>query len=120
VQLELARPDGTRFTAAVKAEEFPLSLAEEVLWRRMGLKLVEAKARSQRGPVDVLAVQSVRRGSPAARAGLAADDLIRAVNSIEVESVEQLRKVVQRAHPSGRLVLLVQRGIALEQVEFSF
>jgi hypothetical protein len=34
--------------------------------------------------------------------------------------VEQLRKVVQRAHPSGRLVLLVQRGIALEQVEFSF
>jgi len=116
---KLVPPRAASVTASVTAEEFPPTLAEDVLWRRVGVKLGEIKARSSHGLVDVLSIKSVRRGSPAARLGLATDDLVRAVNSMEVESMAQLRKAVQRAHASRRLVLLVQRGMLLEQLDFS-
>ena len=119
LQLELASPGGARLTVALKPEEFPLALAEELVWRRLGLKLTEAKARGAHGVVPVLSVKAVRRGSAAARLGLASDDLVRAVNSVEVESLDQFRQAVQRAHPSGRLVLLIQRDLVLDQVELA-
>ncbi|MBI5548129.1 MAG: trypsin-like peptidase domain-containing protein [Deltaproteobacteria bacterium] len=121
VQLELLRPDGGKGAVAVTPEEFPLKLAESLVRRRIGLELGEARVqvRSSPEPVTVLEVKSVRRASPAARVGLARGDLVRAVNSVEVEGLEQFRLAVQRAHPSGRLVLLVQRGYALNQIEFS-
>ncbi len=119
VQLELLRPDGARFQVTLPTLEFPLASAEELVLRRVGLKLTEAKARSVHGVVPVLAIAKVRRGSPAARAGLQADDLVRAVNSMEVETLQQFREAVRQAQPSGRLVVLIQRGRALEQLEFS-
>jgi len=118
IQLELVRPDGGRFAIALDTAEFPLALAEDLVLRRVGLQLTEAKARSPRGAVPVLVISRVRRGSPAARTGLRADDLVRAVNSVEVESLQQFREAVRQAQPSGRLVILVQRGNALEQFEF--
>jgi S1-C subfamily serine protease len=119
VQLELLRADGSKFSVALKPEEFGAALAEELVWRKIGLRLGEEQARGSRGLVPVLAVKAVRKGSPGARVGLASDDLVRAVNSVEVESLPQFREAVQRAHPSGRMVLLIQRGMALEQIEFS-
>ena len=119
VQLELARPDGAKVSLSVTTAEFPAALSEDLVLLRIGLKLVETRARSFHGEVPVLAVKSVRRGSPAARVGLAPDDLVRAVNSVEVETLQAFRVAVQRARPSGRLVLLIQRGRGLDQIEFS-
>ncbi len=118
VKLELLRPEGTPFTAELKAEEFPLARAESLLARATGVQLAESRARTAFGSVRVLAVKSVRRGSPAARVGLQPEDLVVAVNSVEVDSLEQLRQEIRRAHASGRISLLVQRGMALEQVAF--
>jgi S1-C subfamily serine protease len=119
VQLEVTRPDGAKANFAVTPTEFPAALSEELVQRRLGLTLAETKARSSHGIVAVLAIKSVRKGSPAARVGLAPDDLVRSVNSVEVETLQEFRVAVQRARASGRLVLLIQRGMGLDQIEFS-
>ncbi|MGC4122733.1 MAG: PDZ domain-containing protein [Myxococcales bacterium] len=120
VLLEIMRADGAKTSFSVTPTEFPASLSEELVQRRIGLTLTESKARSSsHGIVPVLAIKSVRRGSPAARVGLAPEDLVRAVNSVEVETLEQFRTAVQQARTSGRLVLLIQRGMGLDQIEFS-
>ena len=62
--------------------------------------------------------KSIRRGSPAARAGMATGDLIREVNSREVSSVVEFRRLAGTARRSGQLVLLVQRGYAAERIVF--
>jgi serine protease Do len=115
--LEILRR-GAKVAATVVPEEFPLAEADELVARRIGLTLGEATVRTLRGPVRVLVVKALRRGSPAARAGLLPQDLVLSANSVEVDSLAEFRKVVRRAHPSGRLSLVVQRGDDLEQLEF--
>ena len=66
----------------------------------------------------VLAVKSVERGSTAARAGLRRGDLVRSVNSAEVDTMKDFQKALAQARKSGRAVLLVQRGYQL--YEFAF
>ncbi len=110
---------GVKVAVQVTPEEFPLALADDLVARRIGLSLSETTVRTLRGPVHVLAVKALKRGGPAARAGLQPQDLILSVNSVEVDTLADFRKVVRRAHPSGRLSLLVQRGDDLEQVEFA-
>jgi len=66
----------------------------------------------------VLAVQLVERGSLAARAGLRRGDLIRSLNSAELESLKDLRTALRQARKSGKAVLLVQRGYSLSEVPF--
>ncbi len=118
LRIEVPRKEGNLAIELVP-EEFPLERAEELLARRVGIQLVETKVRTRRGPMKVLAVAGLRRGSAAARVGVRPDDLVRAINSVELESLDDLRKAVRRAHPVGRITLLIQRGAGLEQIEFS-
>jgi S1-C subfamily serine protease len=116
--LELWRR-GAKMAVQLTPEEFPLALADDLVARRIGLSLAETTVRTLRGPVRVLAVKALKRGGPAARAGLLPQDLVLSANSVEVDTLADFRKVVRRAHPSGRLSLVVQRGDDLEQVEFA-
>ncbi|MGI5860937.1 MAG: trypsin-like peptidase domain-containing protein [Myxococcales bacterium] len=118
IQIEVPRKEGNLAIELIP-EEFPLERAEELLARRVGIRLVETKVRTRRGPMKVVAVAALRRGSAAARVGVRPDDLVRAINSVEIESLDDLRKAVRRAHPVGRITLLIQRGALLEQIEFS-
>ena len=97
--------------------------AQALFEQRTGLRLVELTPRqaSEAGyesESTLLSIQRVERGSPAARAGLRRGDLVRALNSAEIETLRQFRKALGQAKKSGRATLLIQRRFAYQ--EFSF
>jgi putative serine protease PepD len=55
-------------------------------------------------------VGTVRPGSPAARAGLKAGDVISAVNDLRISSANQLTAVVAQHKPGDKLRLTVERN----------
>ena len=114
-KLELGRSGG-RVSATVTAVDLPPERVMDLVARRTGLTLGEEKA--QRGTLVV--VRRVARGSPAAEVGVQPGDLVREVNSKEVSTLAELRRVAARARRSGQLVLLVQRGYAAERIAFDF
>jgi Do/DeqQ family serine protease len=103
-----------RVALALRAIELSLEKVEEVVSRRTGIQVGEARAAGERYVV----ARSIRRGSPAARVGLASGDVIREVNSREVSTVADFRRQAAKARRSGQLVLLVQRGYAAERISF--
>ena len=103
-----------RLVLPLRAIELSLERVEEVVSRRTGLQVGEARSGAERYVV----AKAIRRGSPAARVGMAAGDLIREVNSREVSTVAEFRRQAGKARRSGQLVLLVQRGYAAERISF--
>jgi S1-C subfamily serine protease len=103
-----------RLELALRAVELSPERVEELVARRTGIQVGEARAGGDRYVV----AKGIRRGSPAARVGMATGDVIREVNSREVSSVAEFRKLAGKARRSGQLVLLVQRGYAAERIAF--
>ncbi len=90
---------------------------------RSGVKVTELSANEARKAgyetkKPVLAIGAVERGSAAARVGLRRGDLVLAVNSADVESLQEFQKALAQARKSGRAVLLVQRGYRLQEFTF--
>ncbi len=112
-RLELKR-GGQRLTVTVPAVELTPQRVEQLVQRRVGVALEEAKAT---GGV-VLAVRTVTKGTPAAKVGLQKGDLVREVNGVEVASLDEFRRAAGAARRTGQLVLLVQRGYAAERIAF--
>src|SRR5436305_8891765 len=78
-----------------------------------GLKLAEVSPAEARragleAPRGLVAVDEVKRGSAAQRGGLRAGDIVVAVNSAEVDTLNDFQKAMAQARKSGRAVLLVQ------------
>ncbi len=113
VKLGLSRGKD-RLTASLRTVELSAERAEQQVRERTGLALAEEKVRGG----SVVVVRSVRRGSPAAEAGLQAGDWIREVNAVEVGGMADWRRAAAQARRAGQLVLLVQRGFAAERVAF--
>ena len=127
-------PLGTRVELGVlrSKEKLALSIAAEPLTperamgifeTRSGLTVSELSVKAAREAGyevsrPVLAVRSVERGSAAAHVGLRRGDLVRAVNSAEVESLRDFQKALGQARKSGQAVLLVQRGYRLQEFAF--
>ena len=103
-----------RLTLAVRAVNLSPDKLQELVVRRTGIQVGEASIGGERYVV----AKAIRRGSPAARVGMASGDLIREVNSREVSSVADFRRLAGKARRSGQLVLLVQRGFAAERIAF--
>lgn len=112
VRLDLVRR-GVARSVEVLAAEFPLAAADELLWRRVGLEIVESSA--GRGD-SVLVVRGVRRGSPAARTGLLPGDVLRALNAAEVSTLATLRQAVRRVRRCAPASFTIQRGYVVEEV----
>jgi S1-C subfamily serine protease len=112
-RLELAR-GGARQSVQVTAVELSGERVSELVARRTGLTLGEEKVQSG----ALVVVRKVARGSPAGQMGLQAGDLVREVNSTEVQTLAEFRRAASRARRSGRMVLLVQRGYAAERIPF--
>jgi len=110
------RRGGERHALSLRATELPLERIEELVMRRTGIQVTEIRA----GRESAVAVKSVRKSSPAARAGLATGDLLREVNGREIASAAEFRRAASRARRSGQLVLLVQRDYLMERIGFDF
>ncbi len=109
----------------VRLAALPLTAerAQALFEQRTGMQLVEltpqqAEGAGYRSDGKLLAIGRLDRGSAAHRAGLRKGDLVRALNSAEIETLRQFRKALGQAKKSGRATLLIQRGYALQ--EFSF
>ncbi len=103
-----------RLNLALRAVDLSPERVEQLVARRTGIEVGEARIEGDR----YLVAKAIRRGSPAARVGMAAGDVIREVNSREVSTVGEFRRLAGRARRSGQLVLLVQRGYAAERIAF--
>ena len=112
-RVELSRGK-ERLTLALRAVELSSDRLEALVTRRTGIEVGEKRLEGGR----YLVAKSIRRGSPAARVGMEPGDVIREVNSREVSSVAEFRKLAGKARRSGQLVLLVQRGYAAERIAF--
>jgi Do/DeqQ family serine protease len=112
-RLQLGRGGG-RFGVAVTTVELSGERIDALVAERTGIQVREEKVRG----AETVVVRSVRRDSAAAEAGLQAGDWIREVNSREVSTLSDWHRAISRAHRSGKLVLLVQRGYAAERITF--
>jgi serine protease Do len=103
-----------RLAVSVPAAELSPQRAEQLVQRRVGLALEQARAAGG----TVLAVRTVAKGSAASRAGIQKGDLVREVNGAEVDTLDEFRRAASSARRTGQLVLLVQRGYAAERIAF--
>jgi serine protease Do len=105
------RRGGRELHLTLHAQPPPQGIGLSVLEHSVGL--VVAGGRGE------LAIQRVLRGSAADRRGLAAGDLILGANGQRVESSEVLAREVLRAMDRGSLLLAVQRGPFVYNLEFA-
>ena len=103
---------------AMTTAEYPVAAVTDLLERRLGLQISEVALARERGGARGLVIRAIRAGSPAAQVGLQTGDRVRAVNSLEVGTLDDFRRAVRRARHGGSAILLIQRGRSLEQVEF--
>jgi S1-C subfamily serine protease len=112
-RLDLLR-GGEKVAARLTAVDLSPERVGELVARRTGLTVGEERARGG----ALVVVRKVAAGSAAARVGVAPGDLVREVNSTEVQTLAEFQRAASRARRSGRLVLLVQRGYAAERIAF--
>jgi serine protease Do len=103
-QEEEQTPQETRQTLGVEVRSLSQSLAQ-----RFGYE-----------PGEGVLVASVAPDSPAGTAGIRPGDLILSVNGRTVTSTGQFATMIRQARPSGRALLLVQRGQASQFVVVNF
>jgi len=102
--------------ASLVAGDFPLSLADDLIWRRLGLR---AREESGEGPVGGekpetqaprVVVDRVEASSPAGQIGLAPGDVLRRVNRTPVQTLDQFRQALANGREQESVILLIQRG----------
>jgi len=108
---------------AIVASPLTPERALGIFQSRSGLSVAELSVKDARQAgydvqKPVLSVRTVERGSAAARVGLRRGDLVRSVNSAEVDSMKDFEKALAQARKSGQAVLLVQRGYRLQEFAF--
>ncbi len=105
---------GQRTALTLRAVDLSPDKLDALVARRTGIEVGQERFQGERYVV----AKVIRRGSPAARVGMAPGDVIREVNSREVSSVAEFLRQAGKARRSGQLVLLVQRGYAAERIAF--
>ncbi|HYL06533.1 MAG TPA: PDZ domain-containing protein, partial [Thermoanaerobaculia bacterium] len=105
------RRGGRALHLTLRAQPPPQGIGLSVLEHSVGLVVTGGRGE--------LAIQRVQRGSAADHRGLAAGDLILGANGQRVDSVEVLAREVLRAMDRGSLLLAVQRGPFVYNLEFA-
>lgn len=103
---------GRELPFVVEPSPFPLELALDLVYRRMGIEVGEAdrRTRERYGIQGGVMITEVRRDSEAGRIGLEPGDLILQVNKITVARVDEFKKAISQYHHLPSLRLVVQRG----------
>ena len=95
---------GKELTLSVQPSSFPLELALDLFYRRLGIKVGES------GTQGAVPIKEVRRDSEAGKIGLKSGDLILQVNHAAVPNLEEFKTVISRSHHLPSLNLVVKRG----------
>lgn len=95
-------------TEADEDQSAPLKKAD------LGIVLFTLGSRNNPAYVD-----RVRRGSPAAKLKLKPDDLIVALDGVQIGTVEEYQKVVQRLVPDVEVAIVFKRGAQLQRMEIT-
>ncbi len=100
---------GKEISTPLQPASFPPELALETVYRRLGIKVGEARKGNaqQRSGVSI---EEVKQDSEAARIGLKAGDLIAQVNEVAVTNLEDFKKAISQYHHLISLNLVVRRG----------
>jgi serine protease Do len=119
IQLDVRR-DGRTLHLTLRTAAPPRGTGLDVLERSVGLVVAGGSGASGgRGGRGELAIERVVRGSAADRRGLAAGDLILGANGQRVASPDDLGREVLRAMDRGSLLLAVQRGPFVYNLDFA-
>ena len=113
---------GKALSLPVKPSTFPVEMAQDVFYRRLGIRVEDAergllRQYNLRGAVSI---REVKRESEAGRVGLQAGDLILQVNGTPVANLNEFKKVISRYHYLPSLSLVVQRGRSTYSVTLPF
>jgi serine protease Do len=105
--------DGRELTLAVRAEEAPAALPQDLLREKLGLALRPARA----GGYEVT---SVRPGSGAERTGIQQGDLVLGINGRALDGEEALRRASLALRGLSGALVVVQRGNGRYHVTIPF
>jgi serine protease Do len=97
---------GKEISLPVEAASFPMDLAPEVFYRRLGIKVADQDRKSRAGIV----IEAVKTDSEAGRIGLKAGDVILQINNQAVAGMDEFKEAVSRSHHLSSLNIVVQRG----------
>jgi serine protease Do len=103
---------GKEMSVRVKPTTFPLEIALDLVYRRLGIRVAEMDraTRRQYGLKGGVIIGEVRRDSEAGRIGLERGDLILKVHDMVVENLEDFKQAIGRYHHLSSLPLVVRRG----------
>ncbi len=110
VDLEVRRGERT-VKVSLKAAQPPQGLGLQLLSRNIGVEVQESRG--------TLVIRKVADGSPAARQGLRPGDVILGANNQEVTKPEELGREVLRGIDRGGVLLAVQRGRYVYNLDFA-
>jgi serine protease Do len=110
-ELSLFR-DGKTQSVTVTPTEFPAKLADELAWKRLGLKVKTTQGGQ--------AIAAIRPGSNAARIGLAPGDIVVKMNGKAVTGETEWRDAIIAARENSSVLLLVKRGRAGYHITLPF
>ncbi|MEJ5360015.1 MAG: trypsin-like peptidase domain-containing protein [Desulfobacterales bacterium] len=113
LEIQYWRKGETR-SVRLRVVEFPLERADRLAWEAIGVRVADLDERSRRtyriAAREGALITEVRPGSPIARAGVRAGDVIRQVDDGTVAGREDFRRALARHREKATIVLLVQRG----------
>ena len=103
---------GKRQDLVVQPATFPLDLALNLVFIRLGIKVEDLDRATKRryGQEQGVMIKEVIKNSEAGRIGLESGDLILKVNDRVIKDLDAFKQAISRNHQQPSLTLLVQRG----------
>jgi Do/DeqQ family serine protease len=103
---------GKRQDIVVQPTAFPLDLALDLVFIRLGIKVgeMDRATKMRYGQEEGVLIEEVTKDSEAGKIGLESGDLILKVNDILIKDLDAFKRAVSRNHQQPSLTLIVQRG----------
>jgi S1-C subfamily serine protease len=103
---------GKTLSIVVQPAVFPLALALDLVFRRLGIQLgeVDEATQSKYRLAGRVIVEKVTSGSEAHRMGLERGDLLLKINESSIKILEDAKKAISRYRHLTSLTLIIQRG----------
>jgi serine protease Do len=98
--------NGKEISVSLEATSFPVVLAPELFYRRLGIKVADRGRKGQAGVV----IEEVKPASEAGRIGLKSGDVILQINNQAMTGMDDFKEAVSRSHHLSSLNIVVKRG----------